>query len=982
MQAELSPELSPEEVQRLAVLHDYDVLDTPAEAVFDDLTALAANICAVPIALISFMDAHRQWVKSRVNFDYTEIARNTAFCAHTLHDKALTIVPDAKLDARFADHPLVMANPGIRFYAGVPLITPEGYAIGSLCVMDREVHDMPADHQSALQVLSRQVMTQLELRRRTLEVEKLRREREQMSVMLQQEYADVERVLQDRARLSEAELRGQHLLETAEQSRRALLSVLEDQKLVEANLRESERRFRATFDQAAMGIALVALDGHWLSANQKLCDILGYAQDELRRLTFQDVTHPADIPPGFVGVKKMLAGEITTYSAEKRYLRKDGTVVWASLTVSMVRNEAKAPDYFIAVIEDISERKRMSEALKESERHFQRVIDSILAFSGILTPDGVLTFANKTALDVADLKLDDVIGKPLVETPWLSWSEAVKQRMRDAMQRALAGEIVRYDEQICVAGGRIIDVEVSIIAMRNDSGVVTHLIPSGIEITERKRAEATLRESEARFRLLFEHNPAPMLVYERTSLQLLAVNEVFTKQYGYSKEEALALCMPDLYPESEKAAIVALMPKLHGHVYVGEWHHVRRDGTQLNIVAHSHDIDYEGRGARIAVLYDITERKQMEDALRLNETRYRTLLETAPFPVVITRLRDGVLRYGNRRAETQFGIERERGIGQLARDFYLDKQERDLFLERLLRETTVVDQELRLRSADGAPFWAQISAAIIEFENEPAIFSSINDISKRKHAEDEVRQLNIALEQRVSERTEQLQTLNKELEAFAYSVSHDLKAPLRGIDGYSRLLLDDHADELNDEGKLFLQNIRQGTRQMAQLIEDLLSYSRIERRSLQTDRIDLPRLVEATLAERAEDINALHVKITVALNPQLVNADREGLTMALRNLLDNALKFTRNAPNPAIEIGMRLDPGACILWVRDNGIGFDMKFHKRIFEIFQRLHLADDFPGTGIGLAIVRKAMERMGGTAWAVSAPNEGATFYLGLPL
>jgi len=501
-------------------------------------------------------------------------------------------------------------------------------------------------------------------------------------------------------------------------------------------------------------------------------------------------------------------------------------------------------------------------------------------------------------------------------------------------------------------------------------------------LEDQKQGEESLRESEARFRLLFERNPVPMLVYARNSLRLLALNEAFLHQYGYSLDEALAMQLPDLYPESEKSALIALLPQLHGHAYVGEWHHLHKDGTVVDIVAYSHDIDFNGQSARIAVLHDITERKRAEDALRVSETRYRTLLETAPFPVVITRLRDGTLRYGNQRAEVQFGLQREQGIGQLASDFYLDTQERERFVNRLLRENTLIDQELHLCAANGAPFWAQLSAAIIEFEGEPAIFSSINDISARKQAEDEVRQLNVALELRVGERTAQLVAVNKELETFAYSVSHDLKAPLRGIDGYSRLLLEDHAAQLDDEGRIFLTNIRRGAGQMAQLIEDMLAYSRIERRSLQVEQIDLLRVVETTLAERAEEIAARGVTIKMDIPPQSVTADRDGLAMALRNLLDNALKFTRDAPAPVIQLGLRLGPGVCILWVRDNGIGFDMKFHERIFEIFQRLQRAEDFPGTGIGLAIVNKALQRMGGRAWAESAPQQGATFYLELPL
>ena len=234
----------------------------------------------------------------------------------------------------------------------------------------------------------------------------------------------------------------------------------------------------------------------------------------------------------------------------------------------------------------------------------------------------------------------------------------------------------------------------------------------------------------------------------------------------------------------------------------------------------------------------------------------------------------------------------------------------------------------------------------------------------------------------MAERTAQLLAVNKELETFAYSVSHDLKAPLRGIDGYSRLLLEGHSGQLNAEARTFLDNIRQGAGQMGQLIEDLLAYSRIERRNLQTEKLELSQLVQNALAERAEEIAARGIAMKIDVCEQTVIADRDGLAMALRNLLDNALKFTCHTPEAVIEMGTRREAHACVFWIRDNGIGFDMKFHERIFEIFQRLQRAEDFPGTGIGLAIVNKALQRMDGRAWAESIPNHGATFFMELPI
>jgi PAS domain S-box-containing protein len=256
------------------------------------------------------------------------------------------------------------------------------------------------------------------------------------------------------------------------------------------------------------------------------------------------------------------------------------------------------------------------------------------------------------------------------------------------------------------------------------------------------------------------------------------------------------------------------------------------------------------------------------------------------------------------------------------------------------------------------------------------------DISSRREAEDRVRELNADLERRVVQRTAELEAKHRELETFTYSVSHDLKAPLRGIDGYSRLLLEDHAEQLDEEGKRFLQMVRQASGNMAQLIDDLLAYSRLERREVRPSRQPLAPLLTELLAPYQESLQQRGAEVRVSVGDLAVWADATGLAQALRNLIDNAIKFSRTAAHPVIEIGARAAGDRCILHVRDNGVGFDMKFVDRIFDIFQRLHRAEDYPGTGIGLAIVRKAMERLGGRAWAESSPGHGAVFHLDLPI
>lgn len=237
------------------------------------------------------------------------------------------------------------------------------------------------------------------------------------------------------------------------------------------------------------------------------------------------------------------------------------------------------------------------------------------------------------------------------------------------------------------------------------------------------------------------------------------------------------------------------------------------------------------------------------------------------------------------------------------------------------------------------------------------------------------------LERRVAERTAALELKNKELDRFTHSVAHDLKAPLRSIEGFSGILVSQHGPALDPEARRLLEVVRRSALQMGQLIDDLLAYARMDAKPLRRQTVDIAVLVSEVLGERGEELRARHTEVTRSFDQREVCGDPDGLRMALRNLVDNALKFTPADRTPQIEIGCHASDGKALVTVRDHGIGFDMKYHGRIFEIFERLHGQAEYPGTGVGLAIVRKAMERMGGSARAESAPGEGATFFLELP-
>lgn len=295
-------------------------------------------------------------------------------------------------------------------------------------------------------------------------------------------------------------------------------------------------------------------------------------------------------------------------------------------------------------------------------------------------------------------------------------------------------------------------------------------------------------------------------------------------------------------------------------------------------------------------------------------------------------------------------------------------------------------QEYRLRRADGEWLWIEDRTRLIRAADGAVteIEGVLLDVSENRRLREAQRQsearYRTMVEEQVRQRTAELAAANQELETFTYSVSHDLKAPLRGIDGYSQLLLADYGDRLDEEGRLFLSNVRQGVAQMNQLIEDLLAYSRMERRSLNQISLDLEREIGKILAERAADIASRGMEVEMAVRGLTAQADPNGLALVVRNLLDNALKFTRDSRPPRLAIHGYCTEESTILTFQDNGIGFDMRFHDRLFEIFQRLQRAEDYPGTGVGLAIVRKAMQRMGGRVWADSAPGQGAAFHLEL--
>jgi PAS domain S-box-containing protein len=377
---------------------------------------------------------------------------------------------------------------------------------------------------------------------------------------------------------------------------------------------------------------------------------------------------------------------------------------------------------------------------------------------------------------------------------------------------------------------------------------------------------------------------------------------------------------------------------------------------------------------------DNSSRLQAEKALVSSERRYRRLFETAKDGILILDAATGMVVDVNPFLISLLGYSREQFLGKAIWELGCF---RDVVANaarfRELRENEYVRYESALESAEGRRIEVEFVSNVYLVDGSRVIQCNIRDVSARRRAEEAVQQLQVELEDRVAQRTAELQAANKELEAFSYSVSHDLRTPLRAVDGFSQAVLEDFGGLLPEEGRRYLQTIRAGAQRMGALVDDLLAFARLSRQALNKREINTGELVRATLDELGAPWPGRAVAVTVGELPACWG-DPALLKQVWLNLLSNALKYTRKREPGTVEVGCRQIDGTAAYFVRDNGTGFDMRYADKLFGVFQRLHRAEDYEGTGVGLAIVQRIVQRHGGRVWAEAELERGATFYFTL--
>ena len=512
------------------------------------------------------------------------------------------------------------------------------------------------------------------------------------------------------------------------------------------------------------------------------------------------------------------------------------------------------------------------------------------------------------------------------------------------------------------------------------------------EIHERRELEIDLRISESRFR---EQAELLDLTYDAVMVRNLRDeitywNHGAEELYGWRAEEIVGKVAQDVLQTVHPKARAEIEAEMHETgSWEGELTHRRRDGSV--VVVSSRWVlrrdDHANANGVLESNRDITAKRAAEETqwkwdeeVRQSEIRFRLLIDAVKDYAIISLDANGLVASWNSGAQRLKGYSAEEIIGQHVERLYLREDvERGKLAEELRRaaaEGHVDDEGWRVRK-DGSRFWAEIvTTALRGADGELIGFVKIDkDISSRRAAEEQIHELNSQLTQRVDE----LGSVNRELEAFSYSVSHDLRAPLRHMDGFAHILKEEHSANMVPEAMRYLDRILEAATHMGLLIDDLLNLAQIGRRELKREKVQITSVVKQAIAELPVEAKERNIEWRIEPLAEL-SCDSGLLKLVFTNLLANAVKFTRKQAISVIEVGSRVADGVPTIFVRDNGVGFDPQYADKLFGVFQRLHRQEDFEGTGIGLATVQRIVRRHGGEIWAESQLNSGTTFFFTL--
>ncbi|HBB86531.1 MAG TPA: hypothetical protein DC047_02820 [Blastocatellia bacterium] len=752
--------------------------------------------------------------------------------------------------------------------------------------------------------------------------------------------------------------------------------------------KRAEARFRLVVEASPSAMLMVNHGGLITLVNKQTEELFGYSRGELldQRIEMLVPERYRAAHPGLrtdffqtpsaraMGAGRDLFGR-----------RKDGSEMPIEIGLNPINTDDGA--FVLASIIDITERKRNEQSLRESEERLNTIIENLREGLVISDLEGQLLHWNQTGLEMFGfanleecllklpefrkiLELSSLDGKVLNLEQW-------------PLQRIINGErLSNYElrlRRIDMDWNRVFSYGGTLVNQPNGQKMA---VVTFTDITESKQAEERLRRSQEQLAGIIGSAMDAVITVDDEQ-RIVLFNGAAERMFLFPAEDAIGQPLDRFIPERFRAGHKDHV-KNFGNTHVtrrsmgtlGALYGLRADGEEFPIEASISQIESDGKKLYTVILRDVSERKRSEEALK----EQARILDLAP---VMIRDLNGRIVFWNTGVEKMYGWKSEEALEKISHKLLKTEFPRPLeeIKARLLADGDW-EGEVIHTTKDGARLVVSSHWVLHRDErNRPkAVLVIANNITERKHAEREVRRLNEELEQRVADRTAQLQAVNKELEAFSYSVSHDLRAPLRHIDGFSQALLEDYTEKLDDVGKSYLKEVRSASQEMAQLIDDVLQLARVTRSEMRREVVNLSETVHAVADElkRREPARRVNLKIEAGLETR---GDKRLLKIIFGNLLGNAWKFTAKRKGAQVTFGREQKNGESAYFIRDNGAGFDMAYVGKLFGAFQRLHTAGEFEGTGIGLATVQRIVYRHGGRVWAEGAVNEGATFYFTLP-